>query len=113
MREDGERAVLCTETEIAEGEARVFALGGGPLREVILVREGGTLRAYRNECPHQPLPLNIDRLRTAGREMLCDHHPARFRFADGYCTEGPCAGASLVALPLELRDGLVRIPSGA
>lgn len=101
---------LCGDVEIADGDARVVAFGRGwPPFEVIVVRERGRLRGYVNECPHQPLPLNVDALRATGGELLCDHHPARFRFADGLCTAGPCAGSSLVSVPLEVRNGTIVI----
>jgi nitrite reductase/ring-hydroxylating ferredoxin subunit len=30
--------------------------------------------------------------------VMCAHHSALFRFEDGHCIEGPCAGASLDAI---------------
>ena len=34
--------------------------------------------------------------------LMCAHHSALFRFEDGHCIEGPCAGASLDALKVEV-----------
>ena len=104
---------LCAVADLADGEPRVVAFGCGmrPF-EAIVVRHGDHVRAYVNECPHQPLPLNIgSRVRTYEGDLLCDHHPARFRAADGTCTYGPCAGASLVPIPVAVGDGMVRIAS--
>ncbi|MBB5410151.1 nitrite reductase/ring-hydroxylating ferredoxin subunit [Paraburkholderia sp. HC6.4b] len=36
--------------------------------------------------------------------LMCAHHSALFRFEDGRCIEGPCAGASLDAVKIAV-DG--------
>jgi nitrite reductase/ring-hydroxylating ferredoxin subunit len=36
-------------------------------------------------------------------------HYARFRFRDGYCEDGPCAGASLEPIPPALDAGEIHI----
>jgi nitrite reductase/ring-hydroxylating ferredoxin subunit len=33
---------------------------------------------------------------------MCAHHSALFRFEDGHCIEGPCAGANLDAMKVEV-----------
>jgi len=33
---------------------------------------------------------------------MCAHHSALFRFDDGLCIDGPCAGAALEAVPVEV-----------
>ena len=51
------------------------------------------------------LPLD----ETDGRYFVCATHGARFRLEDGRCVDGPCAGAALTPIEIELRDGLVRL----
>jgi nitrite reductase/ring-hydroxylating ferredoxin subunit len=101
--------VLCAAADLADGEARVVAYGGGMLpKEILVVRDGDDVRAYLNRCAHQALPLNLGRrVRTANRLLLCDHHHAAFRFADGACVEGVCPGTSLIPVPIVVRDGRV------
>jgi nitrite reductase/ring-hydroxylating ferredoxin subunit len=35
---------------------------------------------------------------------MCAHHSALFRFEDGHCIEGPCAGASLDAVQVTVDE---------
>jgi nitrite reductase/ring-hydroxylating ferredoxin subunit len=103
--------VLCASTELKDRAARVFVFGRGwTACEIIVVRDGRAVHAYLNRCAHLALPLNIDeRVRTTDELLLCDHHSAAFRFRDGYCTQGPCAGASLIRVPIILDNGRVTI----
>lgn len=68
------------------------------------------LTAYWNDCPHLNTTLDWapDKFLTWDKRMiLCATHGAQFRIADGYCVSGPCAGQSLVPLPLSVRDGML------
>lgn len=103
--------VLCRSDEIGEGQARGFLLGeGSARRDVVVVRCGGTLKAYVNACPHQGTPLETfpDRfLNEDGTLFVCSTHGARFRVEDGVCISGPCAGKSLQAIACSVVDGWV------
>ncbi len=106
---------LCRVDEVPERGARGFRFGSGTdVRAVIVVRQDGTLHGYVNSCPHLGTPLDFlpDRLLDRdGRHLLCSTHGARFRIADGFCVEGPCAGRSLERLALRIEDGeLLVIP---
>jgi nitrite reductase/ring-hydroxylating ferredoxin subunit len=64
---------------------------------------GGAWRAYANVCRHLAVPLDIgvdSPMAADGVSLLCHQHGARYRPADGYCVDGPCMGASLVAVPI-------------
>ena len=102
---------VCAVDDIPDGGARVFEFGRGfrPF-ELLVVREGDALHGYYNQCAHMAIPLNmLPVVQTARAHLLCDHHYARFRFSDGYCVEGPCQGDSLIAVPLDVADGRIRI----
>ncbi|RTZ74928.1 MAG: hypothetical protein DSZ00_03090, partial [Gammaproteobacteria bacterium] len=43
--------------ELAEGEPRGFSLAGELPLELILLRRGGQVLAYRNRCPHTGINL--------------------------------------------------------
>ncbi|MBB2927436.1 nitrite reductase/ring-hydroxylating ferredoxin subunit [Paraburkholderia silvatlantica] len=47
--------------------------------------------------------------------IMCAHHSALFRFEDGRCIEGPCAGAKLdaVAVWLDAQSNVVAHCGGA
>jgi nitrite reductase/ring-hydroxylating ferredoxin subunit len=46
-----------------------------------------------------------------GEILICSTHGARFRVKDGFCIIGPCEGASLDALPVQVIDGNVTLAS--
>ena len=100
---------LCRADEVVEGAARGFRFGSGAdLEALLVVRKAGALYAYVNSCPHLGTPLDFlpDRfLDRDGEHLLCATHGARFRIADGYCTDGPCFGKSLRPLPIRVEAG--------
>ena len=105
--------VLATLTDIPDGGTKGFTLGEGdwPLRG-LLVRLGDTVHGYVNRCPHAGHRLNFmpDRFLTPdGTLILCQSHGALFDKATGDCVAGPCPGEALTRLPVETRDGQVRL----
>jgi len=105
--------VLCRLDELRATGCREFLVGSGewPLR-CFVVRAGEHVRAYVNRCAHQRLPLNLlpDRFLTHdGSMILCTAHGAIFEKSTGYCVAGPCAGLSLVAVPVQVVDGYVML----
>jgi nitrite reductase/ring-hydroxylating ferredoxin subunit len=107
---DTER-VICALDDLAERPSRAFTVGGGPWPlSGFVVRKGDGVYAYRNRCPHAGHPLNLKphHFLTPDRSMIvCSSHGALFEIATGYCVDGPCAGRSLEALPVELLAGHV------
>lgn len=102
---------LCRVDELAEPGSRGFRFGSGADRRAIfVVRQGGRIFGYKNSCPHTGSPLDwvpdrfLDRER---RLILCATHGARFRIEDGYCLEGPCAGARLAPVALRVEAGAI------
>jgi nitrite reductase/ring-hydroxylating ferredoxin subunit len=90
--------------EIARGR---FVRLGPAFGGVVVGRVAGAWRAYRNECRHRALPLDLGaRSPTSddGRHLLCNQHGALYRLDDGWCVSGPCAGERLAALAVR-EDG--------
>ncbi len=105
--------VICRLEDLEVEGSRGFTLGGGPwpLRG-LLVRAGAEVQAYVNRCPHAGHPLNLlpHRFLTADRSLiLCTAHGALFEKATGRCVAGPCFGAALQPLEVEVRAGYVLI----
>jgi nitrite reductase/ring-hydroxylating ferredoxin subunit len=53
---------------------------------IVVVRSGAEVRAFRNLCPHQWLPLTYrspNILSADGRRLRCSNHGAEFRVEDG------------------------------
>ncbi|MDE2219628.1 MAG: Rieske 2Fe-2S domain-containing protein [Gammaproteobacteria bacterium] len=110
MEIDLER-VLCRVEELAPTGCREFRLGGGewPARG-FAVKAGTEVRAYLNRCAHLALPLNMlpDRFLTHdGSLILCTAHGALFEKGSGYCVAGPCFGASLERIAVQVVAGFV------
>ena len=88
----------------------------GDAESLILHREGGVVRAWLNVCPHAGRRLDWAPgkfLRNRDGHLVCAVHGATFELARGDCIAGPCRGASLRAVAVEVRDGAVWLsPSG-
>lgn len=75
-----------------------------------VVRRGDAVTGFVDRCPHMGLPLAqaLDRYLTReGDLVLCSWHGALFEPETGLCVAGPCAGASLRAWPVAVRDGVI------
>lgn len=99
---------LCKLDELDEGRPRGFELGQGTDRlDVVVLRRGDRLIAYRNECPHAGSPLDLmpDQFLSAdGRHLQCHTHGALFRIEDGLCIAGPCLGRALAPVAIRVED---------
>lgn len=107
---------LCALDDIDVPGAKGFTFGDGRDRfDMFVVRTDKDCRAYVNACPHAFTTLETfaDRFLTRNKDqILCTTHGALFNLDDGYCTSGPCAGKSLVPIPINIRDGEITIAPG-
>ena len=99
--------VFCTTEEIEEGKGKDFVFRGEEkkLFLVFIVRKNEELYAYLNLCPHWGLPLNWRPgkfFTPDGQYLFCANHAAAFQVEDGFCVSGPCRGASLLQLNIEI-----------
>jgi len=109
--------IVCRVSDLDEYGSRAFTIGTGdwPLRGFV-VRAGAQVRAYVNTCPHARHPLNMlpDRFLTPdGTLIVCCSHGALFEKLTGQCVAGPCVGASLRTVPLQIEDGFVLLAPDA
>jgi nitrite reductase/ring-hydroxylating ferredoxin subunit len=78
--------------------------------EIILRRDGDSVFAWRNSCPHEP-QVRLDPgwgAMVRGDEIVCHEHGARFDCErDGVCTRGPCRGDALDAVLVGVRGETV------
>jgi nitrite reductase/ring-hydroxylating ferredoxin subunit len=101
---------LCAVADVPDGGARVVERGGE--KTIVVVRRGEHVWAYVNRCPHFSVPLDFEPGEIAcyrGQVLMCAHHSALFRFEDGHCIEGPCAGAGLDAVQVVVADGFIAL----
>ena len=89
-----------------ETEARI----DGDDESLILHRDGDQVRAWLNVCPHAGRRLDWAPgkfLRDKAGHLMCAVHGATFELAEGVCIAGPCKGAALRAVGVDVRDGHV------
>ena len=100
--------------DLPDGAARAVDLNPEefPPLTGLLVREGATVHAFVNRCPHagRPLGLGSSRFLTPDGELLqCLAHGALFEKHTGLCVAGPCMDESLRRLPVAVVDDEVRL----
>ena len=106
-------SAVCQADAVPDGGGHEVCFGTGkePFR-LLLLRRGADLWAYHNSCPHFSLPLNFEPQHFIVMDselVMCAHHTAFFKFEDGLCVDGPCAGAHLQPVPIRLAHGHVYI----
>ncbi len=97
--------VLTNVPALAEGETWAFEFElYGRRREGFLLRHGGALRAFLNECPHWSVELDLGDGHffdvSLGR-IYCKNHGALFSPHTGECETGPCLGRRLTQFFVE------------
>lgn len=107
---------LCRFDELADGAARGFGAPRGGYIGLFAVRRGTEVFVYVNSCPHVGTALDWapDRfLSPDGSVIVCATHGAQFGVADGVCLRGPCVGAALESVPVQIEDGVILVPADA
>lgn len=104
---DSERRIVDVE-EVPEDSTLLFTVREGfDEKEVLLVRLDGEVAAWRNYCPHWT-DVRLDKGSGAefrDDEIVCTRHGATFESVSGVCTYGPCEGATLEEIDIEVADG--------
>ncbi|WP_331236272.1 Rieske (2Fe-2S) protein [Natronorarus salvus] len=81
------------------------------VREAILVVHEGGVDAWENYCQHFT-HIKLDKGTGApmrNGEIVCANHGAMFEADTGYCTFGPCEGAYLNRIGIEIDAGDVSL----
>jgi nitrite reductase/ring-hydroxylating ferredoxin subunit len=104
--------VLCSVEDIPDGGALAVCIAsstGG--FEVILLRQGGQVFAYHNECPHQGRNLDYvpGKFLIRNESLICAAHGASFAVDSGACLGGPCR-SGLLKVPIRIEAGQVLAP---
>ncbi len=106
---------LCRVEDIPDAGAhavRVDSATGG--FDLVLLREGASVFAYHNECPHAGRALDYvpGRFLVKDRRIICAAHGASFAVDTGACLGGPCR-SGLFSVPVDVVDGWVRLREAA
>jgi len=97
------------------GLLEVEAEVGGTAESLILHRDGDSVRAWLNICPHAGRRLDWAPgkfLLSKDGLLVCAAHGASFELREGACVAGPCRGDSLRAVAVDVVEGSVRIAVG-
>ena len=104
-------ALMCQRDALTDGQATLWELdtGDGPGQpfKLLLLRNGSAVTAFANRCAHFGVPLAARQSQlifTPLVSITCNVHYARYRWADGVCEGGECAGESLVPVPLHISE---------
>ncbi len=96
---------LCSIDEVPAGLSRHVV---GDL-EVCVVRDGDSLHALRDSCPHRGAELSAGLLE--GAELVCPRHGWRYSVTSGECSTLPGSAPALCfAVRVEDRDVFVQVP---
>jgi nitrite reductase/ring-hydroxylating ferredoxin subunit len=103
-----ESRYICETRDIDDPGSRGFSIEQGEKTiHGFVVLKNGQFYAYANQCPHTGAPLDWveHRFLDADEALIqCATHDARFIIESGHCVSGPCAGDSLTALRIAVRD---------
>jgi nitrite reductase/ring-hydroxylating ferredoxin subunit len=105
----GEPMILCSVSDLVDGESRGFELEGLSL---FIVKQGDQLSMFKNSCPHRGIRLEWqpDTFLDVEKQFIqCATHGALFTINSGECIAGPCPGERLEAIAFTIVDGMIRI----
>lgn len=109
-------SILCHFDDLSEGASKgIYLTSSAFYADILLIRKGKRVYAYRNNCPHTGAPMEWQPhqfLDSTGDYILCGIHGARFRIHDGYCIAGPCAGCFLTKVAVAVAQGKVLTAEG-
>jgi nitrite reductase/ring-hydroxylating ferredoxin subunit len=97
--------------ELAHGKSKKFKLRcGSNSVEAMLINFEGEYFAYVNRCRHVGISLDwVDNqfFTEDSRYLICANHGATYEPKTGECVWGPCVGASLQGVQLEIKAGKI------
>jgi nitrite reductase/ring-hydroxylating ferredoxin subunit len=94
------RNAICKRDALADGGAaqRFSVEIDGRTMPGFVISHAGNVHAWLNQCPHRGTELDWQPgvvFDDSGLYLVCATHGALFQPHDGFCTSGPCMGASL------------------
>ena len=102
--------LICASAELVDGGngVRFQVKQQGVPASAFVIRHGGQVYGYLNQCAHLSVELDWIEGRffdTSGVYLICSAHAATYEADTGLCISGPCVGASLIPLKVEERNG--------
>ena len=112
----GFEKIVAKSEQLAEGETVKFRFEErNETREGFVIRRGGRVIAYRNECRHIPMTMDwVENrfLSLDGCYIQCATHGALYEIETGDCVLGPPAGERLRSFAVVEENGniIVTLP---
>lgn len=103
-------AFLCRLEDIPDGGVLGLDPPCSEGESLLLARHGNAVQAWLNVCPHAGRRMDYapGLFLVKDGKLTCAVHGATFALREsGRCVEGPCRGQSLVAVRVQVRDGVV------
>ncbi len=109
--------MICRRDVLADGgRAARFAFEfDGRIMHGFVVQFDGEVYAYANSCPHRGTELDWqpgEVFDESGLYLVCATHGALFEADSGKCVGGPCQGASLVKIAVDVIGGDINLRVG-
>ena len=105
------RIQLCRLEELETIDSRGFEIDhSSTLHNIFIVRDGNSVTAYQNSCPHNFAPLDWapDNFLSYEKDYIqCASHGALFEIDSGRCIHGPCVGQALDKVDIEIDDNVI------
>ena len=99
--------------DLPEGTTKRFSFQRDGMRvDAFVANFKGDIVAYENLCRHLPITLDYgdgEFFSSDGSLFVCQTHGAMYHPKNGLCVEGPCSGASLHPLDIEVTGGEIYI----
>jgi nitrite reductase/ring-hydroxylating ferredoxin subunit len=100
---------LVPQDTLPDGQVTMHTLASDddatPPFRLLLLRSGQMVTAFANRCAHFGVPLAAKQSQlifVPHVSLSCNVHYARYRWADGVCEAGDCAGESLIPIPVQV-----------
>lgn len=102
------RRKIAALNELKNGQTKKFKVRRHDrVTEAFLLRRGTDYYAYLNLCRHWTVGLDYDDndfFTPDGNWLVCKNHGALYRPQTGECESGPCNGAALYRVPVEVDE---------
>ena len=106
---DEDSAIATVDEVPADGSLLFTIRDGFDREEAILLKLADGVIALKNYCPHWT-DVRFDKGSGAtvrNDELVCEKHGATFERDTGFCTHGPCEGATITEIDVTVADGTV------
>ena len=102
---------LCHIKDIPPNTSKSISIDAEPRPiELFLIRQDKQIYAYKNYCPHTGANLNWqdDQFFDYFNEFIqCSIHGALFAIDSGLCVRGPCVGAYLQPIKIQIKSDII------